>query len=121
LTLESGQFQFQSLVFLTNVIYLDNGEPWAEFAFTYKSMDLLQAMGVAPQTTPTLMPTQKRDREESQEDDIREENKRLKLELSRLQRQITEPLEVTTFSSEGIKTIKKVIQKEIVMVDLTGD
>jgi hypothetical protein len=73
-----------------NVVYLDNGEPHAEFSFTYKSMgilydvlivDLLQAMGVVPVMPPplqTLAPMPKRSRYD-EDDSIREENKRLKV------------------------------------------
>jgi len=106
-----------------NVLYLDNGEPHAEFSFTYKSMDLLQAMGVVPfmrPPPPTLAPTLKRSRYDEDEA-IREENKRLKLALSRLQRERTEPLVTTTTNSGGVKMTKKVIQKEVEIVDLTDD
>lgn len=84
-----------------NVIYMDNGFPWAEFIFTYKSsgticrmlfliIDLLQALGIIPpfaKDVPNLIrpPTprvkvepRKRPREE-EDHDLREENKRLKV------------------------------------------
>ena len=72
-----------------NVHYLDNGDPCAEFVFTYKSIgtlfmtalmiELLQAMNVASIVRdPKSTFSEKRSRE-IEDDAIREENKRLKV------------------------------------------
>jgi hypothetical protein len=81
---------------------MDHGVPWAEFTFTYKStgillwppfliVDLLHALGIATQVPkdmpklkrqPTIpvKPEQSRKRPHEEEDnDLREENKRLKV------------------------------------------
>jgi len=105
------------------VVYMDHGLPWAEFIFNYKSLDLLQAMGVAPPARlqiPKGVPNQKRSRVDN-EGTLREENKRLKIELSRVQRQQTEPLESTPSTSKAGTIRKIIIKKEIEIVDLTDD
>jgi hypothetical protein len=79
-----------------------------------------------------MHPSQKRGRAGNEEDILREENKKLKvihnfyvsneqIELSRLQRQQTEPLESTPHISNVGLSRKMVIKKEIEIVDLTED
>lgn len=96
-------------------------------------LDLLQAMGITPPTakiSPFRTGQKRKKRPSNDEYSLQEEIKRLRArclyfeankqsDLSRLQRQRTEPLESSNTMS--IKLKKVVIKKEIEIVDLTED